>query len=96
MARTMQAPLLGLVENMSYFVCPDGGRRYEVFGPSRGEEMARRLKVPFLGRLPLDPRIAELCDVGNVEEYSMEAFAPVARRLEETASEPRRSPLQPK
>ena len=96
MAWTMQVALLGLVENMSYFVCPDSGRQYEIFGPSHGEEMARRLGVPFLARLPLDPRIAELCDAGNVEEYATEAFAPIARFLEETAPEPRRSPLQPK
>jgi len=96
MAQVMQVPLLGLVENMSYFVCPDSGRQYEVFGPSHGEEMARRLGVPFLGRLPLDPRISELCDAGNIEAYTTEAFAPIARRLEETAPEPRRSPLQPR
>ncbi len=96
MALVMQVPLLGLVENMSYFVCPDSGRQYEVFGPSHGEEMARRLGVPFLGRLPLDPRISELCDGGNIEEYRAEAFVPVARALAQTAPEPRRSPLQPR
>ena len=96
MAQVMQVPLLGLVENMSYFVCPESGRRYEIFGPSHGEEMARRLGVPFLGRLPLDPRISELCDGGNIEEYRAEAFVPVARALAQTAPEPRRSPLQPR
>ncbi|MGC9025733.1 MAG: P-loop NTPase, partial [Chloroflexia bacterium] len=96
MALTMQVPLLGLVENMSYFVCPESGRRYEIFGPSRGEEMAGQMGVPFLGRLPLDPRISELCDAGRVEEYPTEAFAPVVRALVQTAPEPRRSPLQPK
>jgi len=96
MARKMQVPLLGLVENMSYFVCPDSGRRYEVFGPSHGEEMAQRLEVPFLGRLPLDPRIAELCDAGNIEDYPAEAFVSVAYALAQTTPEPRRSPLQPR
>ena len=96
MGQTMQVPLLGLVENMSYFVCPDSGRRYEIFGRSHGEEMARRLGVPFLGRLPLDPRISELCDAGNIEAYPTEAFASIARRLVEIASEPRRSPVQPR
>lgn len=95
MARTMEVPLLGLVENMSYFVCPDGGQRYEIFGPSHGEEMARRLEAPFLGRLPLDPRISELCDAGNVEAYPTGAFAPIAQHLKGTAPEPQRSPLQP-
>jgi len=96
MAQAMQVPVLGLVENMSYFICPESSRRYEIFGPSHGEEMARRLGVPFLGRLPLDPRISELCDAGKVEEYPTEAFAPVARALAQTAPEPRRSPLQPR
>ena len=95
MAEALRVPMLGLVENMSYFVCPDSGRRYEVFGPSHGEEMAQRLGVPFLGRLPLDPRISELCDAGKVEEYPSEAFEPIARRLLEIAPEPRRSPVQP-
>ena len=95
MAQVMQVPLLGLVENMSYFVCPESGRQYNIFGPSHGEEMAWRLGVPFLGRLPLDPRISELCDAGNVEVYTTEAFTPIVRHLLETASEPRRSPVQP-
>jgi Mrp family chromosome partitioning ATPase len=96
MAQTMQVPVLGLVENMSYFVCPDGGKRHDIFGPGRGEEMARRLGIPFLGRLPLDPRISELCDAGHVEEYPTKAFAPIVQSLAETALEPQRSPLQPK
>ena len=94
MARHLEVPILGLVENMSYFVCPDSGRRYEVFGSSRGEEMAQRLGVPFLGRLPIDPRISELCDAGNIEAYPAEGFASIARRLVEIAPEPRRSPVQ--
>ena len=96
MAQKMQIPLLGLVENMSYFVCPDSGRKYEVFGPSQGEEMARRLGVPFLGQIPLDPNISRLCDEGNIELVPTEAFAPIARRLKEMAGEPRRSPIQPR
>lgn len=81
---------------MSYFIGPESDRRYEIFGPSRGEEMARRLGVPFLGWLPLDPRISELCDAGRVEEYPTEAFAPVVCTLAQTAPAPQRSPLQPK
>ncbi|MGQ9553725.1 MAG: Mrp/NBP35 family ATP-binding protein [Anaerolineae bacterium] len=95
MAQMMQVPLLGLVENMSYFVCPESGRRYEIFGRGHGEEMARRLRVPFLGRLPLDPRIAELCDAGDIEAYPSEAFAAIAHHLLQSAPEPRRSPMQP-
>jgi Mrp family chromosome partitioning ATPase len=96
MARAMQVPLLGLIENMSYFVCPDSGKRYDIFGPSRGEEMAWRIGVPFLGRLPLDPRISELCDSGRVEEYPAETFLSVAQALARSAPEPRLSPLRPR
>ena len=81
MAQQMQTPMLGLIENMSYFECPDTGKRYEVFGPSHAEETAQRIGVPFLGRLPIDPEIARLCDAGRVEEYSAEAFVPMARDL---------------
>jgi Mrp family chromosome partitioning ATPase len=55
MAGHLAVPILGLVENMSYFVCPDTGKRYDIFGPSRAEQMARQMLVPFLGRLPIDP-----------------------------------------
>ena len=95
MAESLQVPMLGLVENMSYFVCPDSGRRYEVFGPSHGQEMAQQMGVPFLGQLPLDPRVSALCDAGKIEEYPIEAFGPIARRLLESAPEPHRSPVQP-
>lgn len=82
-------PILGLVENMSYFVCPDTEKRYDIFGPSHAEKTAKRLGASFLGRLPLDPSIAQLCDSGAVEDYSAEGFAPIAQRLTETAPQAR-------
>jgi ATP-binding protein involved in chromosome partitioning len=81
MARQMQAPILGLIENMSYFECPDTGKRYEIFGPSHAEDTAQRIGVPFLGRLPIDPEIARLCDAGRIEDYQSELFAPIASDL---------------
>jgi ATP-binding protein involved in chromosome partitioning len=81
MARQMQTPILGLIENMSYFECPDTGKRYEIFGPSHAEETARLIGVPFLGRLPIDPEIAALCDAGRIEEYEGEPFAPIAEEV---------------
>jgi len=85
MAQRLGVPILGLVENMSYFVCPDTGKQHDIFGPSHAEETARKLWIPFLGRLPIDPEIARLCDVGRIEEYPAEEFAPIAERLMETA-----------
>ena len=81
MAHQMGTPVLGLIENMSYFECPDTGKRYEIFGPSHAEETAQRIGVPLLGRIPIDPEIAKLCDAGRVEDYEAEAFAPIARAL---------------
>jgi Mrp family chromosome partitioning ATPase len=80
MAIQLQIPLLGLVENMSYAVCPKCGEQIEVFGPSQGQETALQIGAPLLGRLPLDPELAKLCDRGEIEEYGGEAFADVAER----------------
>jgi Mrp family chromosome partitioning ATPase len=85
MAQHMKVPILGLVENMSYFVCPDTGKHYDIFGPSHAEEMSTRLGVPFLGRLPIDPEIARLCDAGRIEDYPAEAFVSIAQHLAEWA-----------
>jgi ATP-binding protein involved in chromosome partitioning len=81
MASMMQTPILGLIENMSYFESPDTGKRYDIFGPSHAEEMAAWMNVPFLGRLPIDPQIARLADAGRIEEYAAEPFTPIAQAL---------------
>jgi ATP-binding protein involved in chromosome partitioning len=83
MAQQMQTPMLGLIENMSYFECPDTGKRYEIFGPSHAEETARMIGTPLLGRLPIDPDIAELCDAGRLEDYAPEAFVSIVKDLTE-------------
>jgi Mrp family chromosome partitioning ATPase len=90
MAQHMKVPILGLVENMSYFICPDTGKQYDLFGPSHAEEMAARLGAPFLGRLPIEPEIATLCDAGHLEDYPAEVFVPMAQRLAERAPLSRR------
>lgn len=81
MAQQTNKPMIGLIENMSYFECPDTGRRYEIFGPSHAEETARQVDVPFLGRLPIDPQVAVLCDTGRVEDLPAAVFAPIAARV---------------
>jgi len=81
MTRHMGAPILGLVENMSYITCPKCGERIEIFGPSKAAATAEKFSIPLLGRLPLDPRISKLCDAGMIERYSADAFAPIAREL---------------
>jgi len=69
MAKHLGVPLLGLVENMSHIDCPECGARIEAFGPSRAEVTARHARIALLGRIPLDPRLAVMCDAGNIEEY---------------------------
>jgi len=85
MAERLGVPILGLLENMSTFVCPETGQQYDIFGPSHAEETARKLWIPFLGRLPIDPQIAMLCDSGRIEQYPAQEFAPIAERLMKTA-----------
>ncbi len=94
MVQQMQAPMLGLIENMSYFECPDTGKRYEIFGPSHAEETANSVGIPFLGSLPIDPEIARLCDVGRVEDVPTETFEPIAQALVERAKVRRSSFLK--
>jgi ATP-binding protein involved in chromosome partitioning len=64
MFRQVRVPLLGIVENMSYFVGEDG-KRYEIFRHGGGKKLAAEAGVPFLGDIPIDPRVAECGDVGE-------------------------------
>ncbi len=68
MFRQVGAPVLGIVENMSYFACPDCGSRHEIFGHGSVEPLAARLGVPYLGELPLDPAVRRLADEGKPGE----------------------------
>ncbi len=72
MAQKMDKPVLGVVENMSYLYIPEIDKRIELFGRSRGEEMAEAARAPLLGQLPLDPELAKLCDQGDIERYDSE------------------------
>jgi Mrp family chromosome partitioning ATPase len=94
MAAQLNVPIMGLIENMSYVVCPDTGKKLEVFGPSKSAVMAKQLYVPLLGQLPIEPQIAELCDAGRIEDYPAEEFAPIAQKLAEIAL-PARQPMFP-
>lgn len=69
MAKMMNIPVLGLVENMSYVQCPDCGKPFSVFGESHIDEVAAKYGLKVLSRLPLDPRIAAACDKGAIELF---------------------------
>jgi Mrp family chromosome partitioning ATPase len=94
MAEQMSVSILGVVENMSYFVCPDTGKRHEIFGASRGEKLAAGAGAPLLGRLPIDPEVSKLCDTGWIETYKADGYRELARsvvrRVE--ATDPPREP----
>ncbi|MGB8964481.1 MAG: Mrp/NBP35 family ATP-binding protein, partial [Candidatus Cybelea sp.] len=64
----LKKPVLGIVENMSYFVAPDTGQRYEIFGPSYAQQVAELAQAPVLARIPIDPVKARLADEGRIEE----------------------------
>lgn len=81
MAQQLGAPILGVIENMSYIVCPECGRKIEVFGPSQGGTTAERLNVPLLGQIPLDPELALHCDGGRIEAYDAADFVPIANSI---------------
>jgi len=70
MAQKMGKTVLGVVENMSYLYVPEIDKKIEIFGRSRGEEMAKAASAPLLGQLPIDPELARLCDEGNIERYN--------------------------
>ncbi|MBE7021614.1 MAG: Mrp/NBP35 family ATP-binding protein [Ruminococcaceae bacterium] len=81
MAQLMNIPILGLVENLSYFTCPDNGKDYAVFGDSHIDEIAAGYNLPVLARLPIDPALAAACDAGTIESLKADWFSDVAQRL---------------
>lgn len=70
MAQMMHVPILGLVENMSYAVCPDCGKHINVFGDSHVDEIADKYKLPVLAKMPIDPELAKEADAGMVEMFA--------------------------
>ena len=67
MAKMMNIPILGIIENYSYFECPDCGRKHFIFGKSNLEAVAEQYDIPILARIPIDPELAKLCDTGKIE-----------------------------
>ncbi|MBE0686494.1 MAG: P-loop NTPase [Anaerolineaceae bacterium] len=81
----LDIPILGVVENMSFFLCPGCDEEYSVFGPSHSAQLAADFNTTLVARLPVDPAIAELCDQGKVEQVQMpEIMALAAQFMVET------------
>lgn len=87
MANMMNIPILGIIENMSYFVCPDCGKKYYPFGESRLEETVREYNIEILGRLPIEPENARMCDEGRIELTTNVIAADTSDKLEEILSQ---------
>ena len=76
MANMMHVPVLGVVENYSYFECSDCGKQHSIFGESHLAQVAQEYHIPVLARLPIDPSVAQKCDCGQAEELNSEEIAP--------------------
>jgi ATP-binding protein involved in chromosome partitioning len=87
MFQKVHGPLFGIVENMSYFLCPHCNEKTEIFSRGGGQEAAKKLEVPFLGEIPIDPAIREGGDhglpilVSNPASPQAEIFRRIARNL---------------
>ena len=91
MAKTLSEQLnavkiLGLIENMSYVICPHCGERMEIFGRGKAAEAAKKAGIPYLGAVPIDPDIARLADEGKIEDYSNPLFDEVTRAVRVNAT----------
>lgn len=83
MAKLMDIPVLGLVENMSYFQCPDCGKQVKLFGESHIDEVAAKYALPVLAKLPVDPQLATACDRGIIELFEGDWLEHTADVIEE-------------
>jgi Mrp family chromosome partitioning ATPase len=92
--RRVELPVLGVIENMSGFICPTCGTEIPLFKKGGGESLAREMGVPFLGRIPIDPAVVEACDAGRpvtagtAEGPAARAFRQVAKVILQRAAAP--------
>lgn len=82
MAQMMNVPILGLVENMSYFICPDCDKEYKIFGESHIEEIAKKYNIADYAKLPINPKLSAACDRGMIELFEGDWLDKLADRLE--------------
>ena len=81
MAQMMNVPILGIVENMSYFTCPDCGKKIQIFGESHVDEIAANHGLEVLAKVPMDPALAQAADTGMIETYPAEPLAQAADKI---------------
>ena len=71
LAKEMDVPIVGLVENMSYFICDECEKKHYIFGGSKVEDVAKKFDIPSFAKLKIDPTLAKLVDAGQVEDYDL-------------------------
>lgn len=87
LARSMEVPVIGLVENMAYFKCDECGKKHFIYGEPQGEIVAKHYEIPSVATLPIDPSFARLVDKGLVEDYDVEgALDPIIDEIEKTCA----------
>ena len=83
MAGMLDIPILGIVENMSYFECPDCGKRHRIFGDGHAAQIADRFSIPAVAELPMSPKLAAACDKGMLELYEGDWLDGITKKIEE-------------
>ena len=81
MANMMDIPVLALVENMSYFKCPDCNKEYKIFGESNIDNTANRYGIDTVVKVPINPENAKLCDTGFIESINASVFEPIYNKI---------------
>jgi hybrid cluster-associated redox disulfide protein len=81
LAKQLDTPVLGLVENMAYFTDKETGKRYDLFGASKGVQLVVESGAPLLAQLPIDPVLTQMCDEGRIEEYESDDYDVLARNF---------------
>jgi ATP-binding protein involved in chromosome partitioning len=95
MAQSLEVPILGIVENMSYFICPETGCKHNIFGPSHISSIATLAKAPIIGSLPLNPELTLLADEGKIELYENPSCTELANGFTAVAAPREPAPVAP-
>lgn len=85
LAHDLETPVIGLVENMAYFICDECGKKHFVYGEPQGAAVAEKYGIPAVATLPIDPQFAKLCDAGKIAEYDVAGdLDPIIGQIETT------------
>ncbi len=82
MASMLDKEIIGIVENMSYFHCPDNGKDYKIFGESHIDEISKDFDIDLISKIPIDPLISNLADEGRIEDYNETFLSNIVERIE--------------